>query len=110
MQFRRKSDDKMIASAMRMAERKEAEGCSPCAEMYRQIAQDPSRRRLLTRGLLGAGALTAASLLDVAGAGANPAPAASSGVKPLDLATPARAEQLARSFSGKGDVAALRGW
>jgi hypothetical protein len=80
MRFRQKSDGEVIASAIRMAERKQAEGCSPCAEAYRQIAHDPSRRRLLTRGLLGASALTAASLLDVSGVGA--APAVPSHVKP----------------------------
>jgi hypothetical protein len=102
MQFRRKSDDKMIASAMRMAERKEAEGCSPCAEIYRQIAQDPSRRRLLTRGLLGAGALTAASLIDVGGALA--APKTRAGATALDASN---ARRVANAARGRVDVQAL---
>ena len=49
MKFRRKSDDEMIASAIKMAEHKEADGCSPCAEVYRQLARDPSRRHRFSR-------------------------------------------------------------
>jgi hypothetical protein len=72
MRFRDKDPEQVSADALRMAERKQAEGCSPCAEVYRELAKDPGRRRLLRRAALGAGGLVAASLVDVGGVLAGP--------------------------------------
>jgi hypothetical protein len=74
MRFRSKDDPAISADALRMAERKAVEGCSPCADGYRELAKDPGRRRLLGRALFGAGALTALSLTDPAALLAAPQP------------------------------------
>ena len=85
MRFRTRSANEIAADALRMAERKEAQGCSPCAETYRELARDPSRRRLIGRALLGAGGLATASLVDVGGvlAGSSPAVNGDSGAAEL---------------------------
>jgi hypothetical protein len=67
MKFRHKSEAEVASDALRMAERKQAEGCNPCADGYRQLA----RRSLLRAGGLAAGAL-AVSLVDVGAISAAP--------------------------------------
>ena len=106
MEFREKDPADVAADALRMAERKQAEGCAPCAEAYRQLARDPSRRRLLGRALLGAGALGVVSLFDGGGVLAAPHAESSSkaGATPLDGATTRR---LANAARGRADVQAL---
>src|SRR5919199_1573292 len=105
MRFRDKTPEQASADALRMAERKQAEGCSPCADAYRGLAKDPRRRRLLGRALLGAGALTATSLLDVGGVLAgSPRANGTATAKPLGSA---EADRWARTVQSHADVRSL---
>src|SRR5438105_2701006 len=89
MRFRQKTEDEVIADAIKMAERKEAEGCSPCAEQYRLLA----RRSLLRAGGFAVGAL-AVSMTDVS------AIAAPGRAKADAVATDAQPRFAARQLSG----------
>ena len=118
MRFRTKSANEIAADALRMAERKESEGCSPCAEAYRKLAHDPSRRRMLRNALLGAGGLAAASLTDPAALLAA-SPERGTPLEPVDpsaarrlhgqvLAASREATQLSRLVGEGGEVRAYR--
>ena len=76
MRFRKKTNAEMVASALRVAARKEAEGCPSCAEAYLDVARlsgaaaeqvDATRRRLFKRAGALAGVGPTASLVDLGG-------------------------------------------
>ena len=97
MRFRDKNPEQISADALRMAERKQAEGCEPCAESYRQVA----RRSLLRAGGLAVAGL-AVSMADVsaiAGAAPGRARVDAEAVDP---------HQLSAHVSGNADVQRLR--
>lgn len=121
--FGRNKDSAAIRrDALAMAQRKADAGCASCAEQFvelarqhgateEEIARHAFGRRKLLGGLVAGVALTGLSLVDASQLGATPASAApASGVKPLAPSTPARADQLAKSFAGLAEVKTLRAW
>jgi hypothetical protein len=114
--LRSRAPEQVRRDALKVAERKAAEGCMPCAEAYLSVAEqngataqeiDHTRRRLFARAGALAGVGLAASLVDIGSlvAGAAAAPPTDN---PLVLLDAASAGRLHRAALGHPDVEQLR--